>query len=256
MAGRINHEVVAALYKLGYSQGDIAAIYDSVSGHISKVLKAKGVPVRVRGVKATRVSFEKMPKPFQDVLRAEGLDSRVKRVNAESKVNDRKNGSVTVWKTNKEIPKKYTNEQLDKIAINLLKNLVKHTHLNKVRFKESPAWVYDVFNKGYRTFGLAAGYNETKDVFLWINEDNVNQYYDMCTKEGVKLSSGASAMDYYYGDYSVIDSDICPAMKQVLEYMDRLEERVRNKYPLLDINIRIEASEDLLYVSVGCRNKE
>lgn len=80
MTRKHDYKLIAYLYKAGYSQGDIAAIFGSVSGHISKVLKKEGVAARPRGQKVVPVPHEKFPDAVQKAVREAGIAARVQKV--------------------------------------------------------------------------------------------------------------------------------------------------------------------------------
>ncbi|WP_460271270.1 hypothetical protein [Bacillus sp. NEAU-Y102] len=80
MTRKHDYKLIAYLYKAGYSQGDIAAIFDSVSGHISKVLKKEGVAARPRGQKVVPVPYEKFPDAVQKAAQEVGITARVQKV--------------------------------------------------------------------------------------------------------------------------------------------------------------------------------
>ncbi|MBE7114579.1 hypothetical protein FT641_17830 [Bacillus paranthracis] len=80
MTRKHDYKLIAYLYKAGYSQGDIAAVFGSVSGHISKVLKKEGVVARPRGQKVVPVPYEKFPDAVQKAVLEAGITARVQKV--------------------------------------------------------------------------------------------------------------------------------------------------------------------------------
>ncbi|MFV1457455.1 hypothetical protein, partial [Bacillus mycoides] len=80
MTRKHDYKLIAYLYKAGYSQGDIAAVFGSVSGHISKVLKKEGVAARPRGQKVVPIPYEKFPDAVQKAVQEAGITTRVQKV--------------------------------------------------------------------------------------------------------------------------------------------------------------------------------
>lgn len=83
---RINYEVVKGLYEQNFSQGDIAKVYGSVSGHISKVLKAEGVQARSgKEGRVKPVAYSKLPSKLKTLLKKEELVDKVKEIYEDKK---------------------------------------------------------------------------------------------------------------------------------------------------------------------------
>ncbi|MCY8636610.1 helix-turn-helix domain-containing protein [Bacillus sp. S17B2] len=72
---RLNYELVGVLYTNGYTTKDIAEMFNSVNGHISKVLRASGVATRKRGEVVEKLPFDSFsPEDKKVVLNSEMKD--------------------------------------------------------------------------------------------------------------------------------------------------------------------------------------
>lgn len=268
MSRRINPILVKFLYLAGYSQGDIAFIYGSVSGHISKVLKAAGVPARARGMKAIPTSIKAFPKEVVDVITSEGLMPNFvewERVKGDNKPLTK--GATPVAKakptgataTKPKAPKQkvenakkpLSDQMLDKACLSLLQTIVKNTPLKKVKFKKKPSFESDpLFNSGKRMCTLESDWYNTKDTFLWIDHTNFFDYVDYTEED-----DPAIAMDRHYDAYSIIDPAYCKNMAATQSFIQKVLVRAEKSYPNLEFTARAYGQKGDFLVVVSCRNK-
>lgn len=286
MARKLNYKLIAGLYNAGYSQGDIAYIFQSVSGHISKVLKAEGVQIRPRGVKVKPPTYAKFPASWKTALgddetrkrahevseahkqkekgkQKQAATKKVETVKAAAKVAEPKkeDTKTKVVSEKKTAPKKkvadLTNEDVKRMSIQLLEDWVKNTPLKGVRFtqKNSLSGEYGAVSSSVT---VEAGYRETKDVFLWITERNVGDYHDISCidRDNDEFPMEVQAMDAIYDAYSVIDSTYCKNLDKVEKYGEKRAKDLMKKYPKLDVRYSVDGTKDRLYASVSVSVKK
>ncbi|MGN4723810.1 hypothetical protein ACTFR8_22545 [Bacillus cereus group sp. MYBK15-3] len=283
MTRKHDYKLIGFLYKAGYSQGAIADVFGSVSGHISKVLKKEGVPSRPRGQKVVPVPCEKFPAPVRKAIEEAGLATRVKKVSDACKQPGKKptvgvpkqqpkvspkdvtKGKETEKKKEDKKQKDVNKEgkgvkkgkaDVSEIAKKLLDNWIENTDLKYIKL--NPIQVGAAGTGGVKV-STGAGWDETRKRFLWIDERNIFNYhnYDELYRQadvGAEFDAETAMLTLYDGDEAV-DPKFCKTMRGILNYGKKLNDAVSKKNPTYSFDFIAEGVDGNLYVDVIVNEK-
>ena len=261
MTRKHDYKLIGFLYKAGYSQGVIANIFGSVSGHISKVLKKEGVPSRPRGQKVVPAPYEKFPAQVKKAIEGAGLTVRVKKVSDACKQPSKQPMVSVPKKQPKPSPKeekvsKKGKKGVGEIAKKLLENWIENTDLQYIKL--NPIQVVDNRNGGVKA-STGAGWDETRKRFLWIDEKNIFNYhnYDELYRRagvGAEFDVETAMLTLYDGDEAV-DPKFCKTMRGIQNYGKKLHDAVSKKNPNYSFDCIVEGVDGDLYVDVIVNEK-
>lgn len=213
-------------------------MFGSVSGHISRVLKAENVSVRPRGKKVNPVAFEKFPDAWKEAMESD-VRKRAKEISDLHKNKTKRSEVVgtrgidakgipekssTDGKTKKGIDD-LTNEDVMNMATTLLKDWIGSTVLKSVKFDKKERRAGSERVKAGKASAYTS-YENTKNIFDWYMDDD----------------SGDS-------DALVVD-DSCKNFKSVEGYGRLKEREMKSKYPRLRVEYLVDGVQGSLAVSV------